>query len=104
MPPEPHCDQDAHGSKSTGWVLWTLTAVIVYVLGIGPLHGLYYNDRLSDNAWRVIGWIYLPVTALEKALPNGEPFHSYRYWWYILIKYHRPPVNGGPPDQGTNTT
>lgn len=72
--------------------LAAVLALVLYVLSVGPIHGLYYTDQLSYETWSVMKWLYYPVNRLESQLPDGEPIHTYKYWWYLGIKYH--PLSG----------
>lgn len=87
----------AERSSSSSWALWVSLVLALYVLSVGPMHGLYYNERLSEIGEVVFKWLYMPLNELELRLPEGNVMSRYKYWWYIYLKYGRPPVNGGPP-------
>lgn len=83
--------------KAPDWSYGVVIGLVVYVLSVGPIHGLYYNEKLSEETWRVMKGIYYPIDWLELKIPDGEPIHTYKYWWYINIKYPRFPPGMGPP-------
>lgn len=83
--------------KASGWSYGVVIGFVAYVLSAGPIHGLYYTEQLSEETWEVVKWIYYPIDWVEMKLPNGEPLNTYKYWWYINMKYPRFPPGTGPP-------
>lgn len=87
----------AASKKSSDWSYGVVIGLVVYALSAGPIHGLYYTEQLSEETWGVMKRVYYPIDLIEGRLPGGEPIHTYRYWWYINMKYPRFPPGMGPP-------
>jgi hypothetical protein len=65
-------------SSSRGIWLWVLTAVVAYVLGIGPVARLHHKTA-NAGLKRAIEAVYSPVVKLLKS-PVGGPL----VWWVWL--------------------
>lgn len=58
---------------------------MLYLLGSGVTHGLYYNQRISDETWSVVQKVYAPVDWVESKLGEDNVIFNLKYWWYIKI-------------------
>lgn len=86
------------------WTTTLVTAVVVYILGSGPMHGLYYAEVLPDG---VADWIeyriYAPMNWLELRDPT-DSIHQYKYWWYLKMQHWLVPPHVDPGSKPATAT
>jgi hypothetical protein len=80
-------NESAAPSRVGLWILITLSAAMLYFVGSGVSHGLYYNERISEETWNAAQKVYAPVDWLESKLGEDNLIFNLKYWWYIKIKY-----------------
>jgi hypothetical protein len=73
--------------RASLWAMITLVVLMLYLVGSGVTHGLYYTQYFSDQSWEVIEKIYAPMNWLESKLGEDNIIFRHKYWWYIKIQY-----------------
>jgi hypothetical protein len=73
-------------SHAMAWTLSILSALVLYVLSIGPVDGLITN---SANPRQADGWFplfYRPIFWLTDNTPLEKVEIEYRAWWWKATK------------------
>ena len=89
MPAGDNAPSDSHRRGGwSGYVLWPLLLLVLYLLSIGPV-AKYYHDRKVNTPPRAVFAFYSPITWAYTSVPG---FNSWLEWYLKVWGVH---VHGG---------
>ena len=79
-------EEASHHSHALRWTLGVLTALLLYVLSIGPVAGLGMRGTIPKSATQWLFVFYMPVAWLHEFTPLQKPLDLYTDWWIHILK------------------
>ena len=72
-------EKDSH--SWTGWIVWPVGILVLYMLSVGPVVMMYENGHFSPRLGQIFGKFYAPLFCAYEKTPLHKPIGMYLHLW-----------------------